>query len=263
MIHHILPVFYLPASWEAAIWRNSGRNSLSVSLAHLLSIYAAAPLPPLQKTKALRVCSPCHIFVSDLPSPVVRTCSFSWAEREILTLSLLYYSKWPSFLLPVFELGSFNPFFYPPSVFNPFLPIPLPPISQMHSYLHLIPVTPLTILWNPIPRPQVQGLASRPQKRSPEARSQQNCLSPIATTAKTPILTGRLPEPELGKSAHPCNTLQHPTNHLMLPFGQGFSLSWGYKNWLSSVQFSSVAHSCPTLCDPMNLRVLSFIKSRW
>ena len=149
------------------------------------------------------------IFLSHLPSPVVRTCSFSWAEREILTLSLLYYSKWPSFLLPVFELGSFNPFFYPPSVFNPFLPIPLPPISQMHSYLHLIPVTPLTILWNPIPRPQVQGLASRPQKRSPEARSQQNCLSPIATTAKTPILTGRLPEPELGKSAHPvtpCST---------------------------------------------------------
>ena len=38
------------------------------------------------------------------------------------------------------------------------------------------------------------------------------------------------------------------------------SISFGYKSssehyspkWLSSVQFSSVAQSCPTLCDPMN-----------
>ena len=97
---------------------------------------------------------------------------------------------------------------YPPSVFNPFFPIPLPPISQMHSYLHLIPVFPLTILWNPIPRPQVQGLASRPQKRSPEARSPLKLSKPHCNHCQNPlILTSQLPDPKLGKNAHPCT---HP-----------------------------------------------------
>ena len=158
MIHRILPVSYLPASWEAAIWRNNGRNSLPVSLAHSLSIYTVAPFPSLQKTKALQVSSPFHIFVSDLPSPVLRTCSFFGAERFWPFLIWQQMSPFPFTCFRICFLQSS----YPPSVFNPFLPIPLPPISQMHSYLHLIPVSPLTILWNPIPRPQVQGLASRP-----------------------------------------------------------------------------------------------------
>ena len=64
-----------------------------MSLAHSLSIYTVAPFPSLQKTKALQVSSPFHIFVSDRPSPVLRTCSFFGAEREILTLSLSYDSK--------------------------------------------------------------------------------------------------------------------------------------------------------------------------
>lgn len=140
-----------------------------MSLAHLLSIYAVAPLPPLQKTKALRDFSPFHIFVSDLPSPVVRTCSFLGlkSDSDPFSLVLQQMTFFPFTCFRTWFLQSFHP----PSVFNPFLPIPLPPISQMHSYLHLIPVSPLTILWNPIPRPQVQGLASRPQKQSPEARS--------------------------------------------------------------------------------------------
>ena len=34
--------------------------------------------------------------------------------------------------------------------------------------------------------------------------------------------------------------------------GSGIGLLWGMMK-VSSVQFSSVAQSCPTLCDPMNL----------
>ena len=33
---------------------------------------------------------------------------------------------------------------------------------------------------------------------------------------------------------------------------EGIFNKWCWNNWISSVQFSSVAQSCPTLCNPMN-----------
>ena len=54
------------------------------------------------------------------------------------------------------------------------------------------------------------------------------------------------------KKSRMCSFLNNTSQILHIP--HLFASHWAAPNWLpiSSVQFSSVAQSCPTLCDPIN-----------
>ena len=88
--------------------------------------------------------------------------------------------------------------------------------------------------WVLAQRQQGQGLAPRPQKRSPESRSPLKLTEPLCKLAKSPlIITDKLPDSQLGKDAH---SSKHPIAPQPITYCQQFeqelSLSCGYKNWL-------------------------------